>query len=490
MVGLLPPLLLLAAGLLGAWLPVEWTRNLKRPVQAPNYAWLSAGYTLLYTGVAWWLWRKPQAEQVYRRKWLLLVLALLVVLPNLLNIWLRYTAPLSATDPRPLFGRDADMGLFYEYGKALTEGRWPINPQGQFAEYPQLSFPFFWLGVVLSGANRETFYWVFPLIMTVCQLGAATALFGLGRKLGQARSAFLLAAWVAGCPALYIFNFTRFDMAPAALLLGAVYFAVPGDLSGVRGMKVRRRWHSFSALSGLLVALGGLVKWLPAVIWPWLAAAYWRTRNYAALAFFAVASILCGLLLTLPFFFINSDALLYPYRFQGSRHLIGESFWFLVQRTFFDPAQTTPEKPWGEPSKIILGNNKLLVAQLALTGLIFALALWRLWRTDDEREAFPRWLAAGLVGVVVFTLANRIFSPQYMLLLVWAWAAALLLRPANWRSLSLGFILMAIAAGANFEVYLLGVYPDIWMRDSAILFGAAFLLSGWLLWRALRSPAK
>ncbi len=480
--------LLLMAALVGAWLPVEWTRNLKRPAQAPNYAWLGLGYTLLYIGVGWWLWRNPATEERYRRKWL--ALALLVILPNLFNIWLRYTAPLSATDPRPLFGRDADIGLFYDYGQALIKGQWPINPQGQFAEYPQLSLPLFWLGAVLSGSNRETFYWVFPVLLLGFQLGAATALYGLGRKLGRARAAFLLAGWVAGCPALFLFGYTRFDVVPAALLLAGIYFAVPGDLRGVRGMGVRRRWQWFSALAGGLIAVGALVKWLPGLIWPWLAVAYWRTRNRVGLLVFGGVSVAVGLVLSVPLLVINGPAMLYPYQYQGSRKLIGESVWFLVQTNFFDPTHATPEKPWGEPPKVILDNNVLLVAQLCLTGLVFGLALWRLWHIRQEQEAFECWSVAGLVGVAIFTLANRIFSPQYLVLLAWVWAVGLVLRPVGWRGLAVGFALMGLAAGANFEVYLLGVYPDIWQRDSAVMFGAGFLLSGWLLWLALKYLSK
>lgn len=478
--------LLLGLGLVVAWLPVDWTRNLKRPAQAPNYAWMSLVYTLVYGGATWWLWRSKGTEERFRRKWL--ALALLVFLPNLFNIWLRYTSPLTAIDPRPLFGRDADIGLFYGYGLDLTKGQWPLNQVGQFAEYPQLSFPFFWLGVVLSGTNQETFYWAFPVLMTFCQFGAAASLYGLGLKVGRARAAFLLAAWIAGCPALLIFGYSRFDAAPAALLLAGVYFAIPGDLRGEKGLAAVRHWRRWAGLSGFLLAIGALVKWLPAVVWPWLAVGYWRSRNWLALRNFGLASLLGGLVFTLPLLLINTPAMLYPYQFQASRRLIGESFWFLVQNAFFDPAHTTPEKPWGEPSKIVLGNNWLTLAQLGMTGLVFGLTLWRLWSVREARSAMTGWAASGLIGVAVFTLANRIFSPQYLVVLVWVWAAALVLRPVAWRGLLTAFGLMALAAGANFEVYLLGVYPEIWTRDSVVMFAAAFGLSGWLLWRVLFLP--
>jgi hypothetical protein len=245
-----------------------------------------------------------------------------------------------------------------------------------------------------------------------------------------------------------------------------------------------------AGLAGFWLAIGTLVKWLPAIIWPWLAAGYWRSRNRLALRNFGLTFIITGLVFSLPPLLINAPAMLFPYRYQGSRRLIGESAWFLVQNAFFDPTHSTPDKPWGEPSRIVLGNNWLTLAQLGLTGLVFGLTLWRLWAVSEARAALTGWAAAGLIGVAVFILANRIFSPQYLIILVWAWAAALILRPVAWRGLLATFALMALAAGANFEVYLLGAYPDIWVRDSVIMFAACFGLSGWLLWRVLFRPEK
>ncbi len=480
--------ILLLAALLGAWLPVEWTRSLKRPQQAPNYVWLNVAYCLLFIAAAWWCLRKSPPVGRLKGGWL--ALGLLVVAPNLFNIWLRYSSPLTATDPRPLFGRDADIGLFYEYGLALTERRWPVNPAGQFAEYPQLSFPIFWLGVLLSGSNLEVFYWMLPVMLLVAQMGAAAGLYGLGLKLERSWPAFLLAAFAAGCPALYLFGYTRFDIVPTALLLGGVYLAVPGKMSGVKGLAERRRWGWQTCLSGMIISAGTLVKWLPGIIWPWLVLAYWHSGNRSNLFRFIGASIGLGLLLTVPLLIINAPALLYPYQFQGSRRLIGESVWFLFQNVLLDAAHTVPDKPWGEPARVLLDNNTLLLSQLALVSLTLGSSLWRLWPIHEEQAAFRGWAVAGLVAVAVFTLSNRIFSPQYLVLLVWVWAAALLLLPVTRLRLATGFVLISLAATANFEVYLLGAYPESWMRDSAILFLAGFGLCSWLLWLTLAQPSK
>jgi 4-amino-4-deoxy-L-arabinose transferase-like glycosyltransferase len=237
--------------------------------------------------------------------------------------------------------------------------------------------------------------------------------------------------------------------------------------------------------SGLATAAGFLTKWLPAVIAPWFVAAYLQARRWRELAIFAASGIVLTLIVMLPFYLANSEAFWYPYKFQGGRKLIGESFWFLVQYHFFDPSHSIPEKPWGEPASVILGNNKLLVAQLGLVAAVFGLSLWRLWNSKRDSHLYAQWAAAGLVAVAVFTLGNRIFSPQYLVLLVWVWAMALLLRPVSRVGLISAFGLMIVTAGANFLVFLLGVWPEEWVKYSLILFTAGWGLSGWLLFRAI-----
>lgn len=459
--------LLLAAALIAAWLPVGWTRDLKRIKQAPLYAWLSFGYFLVYALAIWWALRPASKDENYRQKWL--ALTLLVALPNFFNIWLRTNSLLP--DGSLLFGQDADMTLFLKYGQDFAQSRYPLNFKGEYMEYPQFALFLFWFGAILSGGKQLDFNWIFPLILTFFQLIAAFSLYGVGRKLGRVRTGFLAAAFVAGCPALFSFNYTRYDAAPAAILVLAIYFYLPK--SSERGARA----------SGAFVAAGGLLKWLPAIVAPWLILGYAQARRWRHLAIFAAAGLLVTLLTSLPFYLWNSDAFWYPYKFQGSRKLIGESFWFLIQRDFLDPARTTPEKPWGEPAKVILGNNKLLAAQLGLTLLVLILSVWRLWwvRRKLKVEDWGGWAAAGLVAVAVFTLANRVFSPQYMVLLAWVWAAALLLRPTRYVGLVFAFALISISTAANFRVYLLGVYPEEWLRDSWIMFGAGWLLCGWLL---------
>jgi hypothetical protein len=225
------------------------------------------------------------------------------------------------------------------------------------------------------------------------------------------------------------------------------------------------------------------------VAWPWLAVFYGRGRHWLKLALFCSSSLILTVVTLGPFYIWNSAAFWYPYQYQGSRHLIGESFWFLVQNWFLDPTHSIPDKPWAEPTTILLSNNKLVIAQLFLTLLVFGLSIWRLWRATKPSEA-ARWAGASLIGVAVFTLANRVFSPQYMVLLAWVWAAALVLRPLHWKVLVVGLAALMLASAANFLTFLLGAYPDGWVNASTVMFGVAWLFSTELLYRLLSPKSK
>jgi len=91
----------------------------------------------------------------------------------------------------------------------------------------------------------------------------------------------------------------------------------------------------------------------------------------------------------------------------------------------------------------------------------------------------------------VFLLSNRIFSPQFILVLFagWAFAAALVARSTR-EQLAIG-IAMAVAAVGNMFVYpyALPRYTATWPLSSAVLFSVGFGLTFWLARRAASAAA-
>lgn len=472
---------MLIAGVAGAYVPAILTRDLKRYQQPDWYIGLAVGYFLAIILVVWLAFRYT-GELSYRSRWRWLSLALLVLLPNLYNIWIRATGAAPNGAPGSLFGRDGDVQLFYSYGHQFASGLSPRNFQGQYMEYPQFALFVFTLGAILSG-KIETFFWLFPLLMVLFELGAAAALFGIGLKSRQPRAAYLLAIVASTCPFLYGFAYTRFDIVPTAFLLAAIYFFLPPANPPHATTKLGRMLIN-TELAGGGLTLGALTKWLPALASPWLAIAYLGRRQWLRFWIFSEVTLGLSLLTLLPFYFWNKAAFWYPYQYQSSRHLIGESFWFLVQNWFLDPTHAIPDKPWAEPAQILLSDSTLVVAQLALTLLVLGLSAWKLRRSPDATY-WSGWAGAGLVGVAVFTLANRVFSPQYLILLVWVWTACLLLRPVGWKSLLGAVAALLTASAANFLTFLLGAYPVGWVNASTVMFAVAWIFSGWLLYRLL-----
>ena len=471
--------LMLTVGLAGAWLPVGWTRDYKRPAQTPFYWQLALAYVAVYGGATWWVWRGDEA--IYRRRgWLLIPL---IVLPNALNIWLRYGSELKPG--QPLFGRDGDIGLYFKYAHDFATGL-PPTFQNHPMEYPQGALLLFWLGERLARGKLETFYWVFPALMLLFQLGAGLALFGIGRKVGRARAGFLLTAFVAGSPFLLSFHYTRFDMAPTAFLIVGIYFFLPG--AGQEGFRLPGRRGG--VWSGLAVSLGFLTKWLPAVVAPFLALAYWQAHRRREGLGFGLALAGLSLVGLLPFYLADSIAFWYPYQWQSSRRLMGESFWYLVQYHLLDPAKTEAARPWSEPDVILLTNTLLQVLQLGLLAVVFGLALWGLRKVQRLTEVFDGWAACGLIGVVVFTLSNRVYSPQFMILIMWALAVVIILKVKNWREVAVLLAGLTVMSLANFLVFYLGAFAEQWIPLSGLFFSLGWLTTGWLVWGASQTRAK
>jgi hypothetical protein len=90
-----------------------------------------------------------------------------------------------------------------------------------------------------------------------------------------------------------------------------------------------------------------------------------------------------------------------------------------------------------------------------------------------------------------FLLTNRIFSPQYLvpILAAWAIAGAVLLESPR-RQLALGIAAMA-ATTANAFVYPYTLQQvALWKGASAVLFAVGLATTAWLVRRSLDAPAE
>ena len=229
----------------------------------------------------------------------------------------------------------------------------------------------------------------------------------------------------------------------------------------------------------MALAAGGLLKWLPGLLGPFVLGYYVQQRQWRAAAGLLGAAAGLLLLVLLPFYWADAAKFWHPYQFQAGRALMGESAPFLLQWAVLDPAHTLPGRPWGEPPTILLSNGVITLVQGLLVGGLGVLA-WMRARTAAT------WAVLGLMAVAAFTLSNRIFSPQFVIALGWTWAAALVLLRPGVRALLAALFALLLIGLANFLVFPL--WPDAWPVASLVLFLLAGGLTGALVWAALAPP--
>jgi hypothetical protein len=366
-------------------------------------------------------------------------------------------------------GSDADVELFYSYGRATLELGLPVveYPSGALAPWALMALP----------GSRELFALLLPLLNTLCDLAIVWGLYRISSMAhtahdsGESSFSSAFSLFYALSPLLLPFWYGKFDSLPSALLvLGLVAF-------------LARR----PAQAGALLGLGGTVKWVP-----WLAAPAialhelrvdWQQNKgesfvsscLRAFVFrFSLAVLAAIAVASLPFALRDPAAFLAPYTMQGGRPLIGESVWFL-------PAVLLEPRLLGElihPWSNVKDAPIAPAFTVAVQAMVLAALLLPVLLRPPERQ---RTLALAVLAPAAFLLLNRVFSPQYVLIITACAlaAGAAVLRERDAPRL---IALLTIAQTAN-----LLVWPHTargWLVASAVLFAAALGMLAWLAIRA------
>jgi Glycosyltransferase family 87 len=343
--------------------------------------------------------------------------------------------------------------VFRDQGNALLDGDYPRS------EYPTGAVLLFGFEALIGGGTTRV---PNAFLMIPFQLVLVAAVWSL-----RTRWSPWLAAVVALWPAnAYYWEF-KYDLAPAALLAVGLALALRG------------RW----SLAGAALGIGAALKWTPALAF--LALAVWllasgrrRLAGAHALAFAGAFA-----LLTVPFLLWSPGDVVAAYTRQGDRGITAESVWYLLLRPL-DLAEVRGHisEPAGAPG---WSNVAATLLQVVLVAAVLAAAA----RVRGNLRAA---VALAALAPAVFLLANRIFSPQFLvpILAAWAVAAALVVRSPR-EQLAVGLTAMA-ATGANAFVYpyALPFYDQTWPLASATLFALGFALTGWLAVRALRAAPQ
>ncbi len=342
--------------------------------------------------------------------------------------------------------------LYRRWGNEFLDGRYPE------AQYPPGAVLLFALEAWLGGGGTRASN---AFLMVPFHLLTVTAVWAL-----RTRTTPWLAALVALWPMNAFFWEFRFDLAPTALLALGLLLAS------------RDRW----ALSGAALGLGAAVKWFPALSFAFLAVwliASRRTREFGS-HMAAFVAVFAGL--HLPFLLWSFSQATYSYRYFGGQGITGESVWYLL----LDPLglATVNEREFWLPADVPAWADPLVVVVQALLLLGLAAGAIR------ARGRLHAALAIAAMAPVVFLLTNRIFSPQYLVPLVAAWAiAGAVVLESSRRQLALGIAVM-VATTANAFVYPYTVHQlSLWKAASAVLFVVGLTATAVFVIRVLDAKA-
>jgi uncharacterized membrane protein len=346
-----------------------------------------------------------------------------------------------------------DSAVLYRiWGNSLLHGHYPD------AQYPPAAVLLFAFDALVGGGPTRTAH---AFVMVPFQLLTVAAVWAL-----RTRSSAWLAALVALWP-LNAFSWEfRFDLFPTALLALGLLFTL------------RERW----AIAGALLGLGAAAKWTPAlacallVVWL-VSGRRWRPAAAHALSFAGVF-VACHL----PFLVWSPGHTMYAYRYFHGQGVTGESIWYLLLAPV--GRATVPLQQFWLPAHVPGWVNPSTTVAQVVALLALAAAAWRV------RASARAAVAVAAMAPVLFLLLNRVFSPQYLVLMVAAWAiAGALLLDRRREQLVLGAGVMLVST-ANALVYPYTLQQaNLWRVASAAMFVAGLAVSLWLVARATRLGA-
>jgi hypothetical protein len=324
---------------------------------------------------------------------------------------------------------DSDPRVVYTpEGNAALNGRFPLSP------YPPGAVGLFAVETWLGRGSAVT---ANALLMVPFQAALVAAVWLL-----RTRSSRWLAACIALWPLDTFFWEFRFDLVPAAALAAGVALAHRG------------RWHT----AGWVLGLGALAKWTPALTAVALVAWLVRARRTRDAGRHAAGFALPLLLVNVPLLLVNARDTLSPYRGQSPRQITGESLPYLALRVMH---LATPARHYYGAAHVPHWSN----AAAALAQGFFVAAV------GVNAALAPRaQVALGVAALLpaAFLLTNRIFSPQFFVVIVAAVAVSAALLGRGRRELMLVAGLLAVATIANATLFpRLAATPPGWTFVSA-----------------------
>jgi hypothetical protein len=342
---------------------------------------------------------------------------------------------------------DTDGAAYAAQGNALLDGDYPRS------EYPVGAVLLFGLDALIGGENVRTTH---SLVMVPFLLAACSAIWLLRTEW----SSWLAAVFVLWPADLY-FVHMRFDVVVVALLVVGLVFAR------------RQQWLT----AGALLGVGAAVKWSPALACVVLAVWLVSSRRPRDALRHASGFLAAFVAVSLPFMLWQAGDVLAAYSRQSTRGITAESLPYLPLR-LVGLAEPGGSGQIQDPAVVpVWANGAAGALQLLAVSAAIATVVW-------SRATLDGAVVAAALAPAAFLLTNRVFSPQFALVVLAVWAVAIsLVALSDAEQLLLAGVAM-LATYANAIV--MPGFAGSWGRWSALYFSLSLGLTAWLLLSVVR----
>jgi hypothetical protein len=293
-----------------------------------------------------------------------------------------------------------DIALYQAYGERIADGIVPYRDFG--FEYPPGALPAIVLPALVTG-SLHAYRIVFVAEMAIVGVLGVLVLDVALRRLALPRRERVLALAVVALTPLLLGGviLTRFDLVPAALVVGALALAVAG----------RRR------AAALVVGIGTAVKLYPALLLPPLAIDAWRRGGRRELAIVLGLAAAPIVLAYAGFLVIAPDGVLDSLGRQVGRPLQIESLGAGILLVLHHAVGMGLGWTSGSGSQNLTGTGAGTLAVLQGVAQVAAVVLvWVSYaRGPSTTERLVRHAAA---SVVAFVALSKVLSPQFLVWLV------------------------------------------------------------------------
>jgi uncharacterized membrane protein len=309
-----------------------------------------------------------------------------------------------------------DVTAYYEYSRRIMMG---LVPYKDFAiEYPPFALVFFllpWLVLYPAGGlqgefydNRDFYASVFHVECFLLEVAVMLLAYRLLRKIYPEASPLSFTSrmiwYTLGALAISLYMMQRFDIGAAFLLLLGLYLL----------------YDNKPGWAGVVLGLGTAAKLYPAIALPLALIYLWRYQSNHKGAWRCLVGFgMAGALVTLPFVLISPEGFLNFLKYHSDRGIQIETIFATIAAlghylglnpasSIVDHTSIGVASPWSK--------NLATLSTLLTVGGLLAL-YWLAWRkARPGNKLSTDWLVQATALVVLwFILANKVFSPQYMI---------------------------------------------------------------------------